>query len=96
MGLRQLDDTDQLSKPLLPSFKRSANSLALRRFNFSLREVKELLAERGFEVSYETIRRWVARFGPQMAKRLRRLRGTLHPQWHPDKKYAPIGGRLLH
>ncbi|MBV1887189.1 MAG: hypothetical protein KUG61_08905, partial [Parvibaculaceae bacterium] len=34
------------------------------RFNFSLRDVEDLLAERGVKVSYETIRRWVVRFGP--------------------------------
>lgn len=33
------------------------------RFNRSLRDVEDFLAERGFDVSYETIRRWVARFG---------------------------------
>jgi len=37
------------------------------RFTLSLRDVEDLLAERGGEVSYETIRRWVARFGPEIA-----------------------------
>ena len=37
------------------------------RFTLSLREVEDLMAERGVEVSYETIRRWVARFGPEIA-----------------------------
>jgi len=66
------------------------------RFNLSLREVEELLAERGVEVSYETIRRWVAHFGPQIAKRLRRLRGAPHPQWHLDEMYVSIGGRWMY
>lgn len=34
------------------------------RFNLSLREVEEMLLERGVDVSYETIRRWTAKFGP--------------------------------
>ena len=34
------------------------------RFNLSLREVEELMLERGVDVSYETIRRWVTKFGP--------------------------------
>ena len=44
------------------------------RFNLSLRDVEEMLLERGIDVSYETIRRWVAKFGPQIARNLRRGR----------------------
>ena len=42
------------------------------RFTLSYRDVEELLAERGLEVSYETVRRWVLKFGPGFARRLRR------------------------
>jgi len=49
------------------------------RFNLSLRDVEDLMAERGVEVSYETIRRWVKRFGPQIARRLRPGRPRAHP-----------------
>jgi len=42
------------------------------RFNLSLREVEEMLLERGIDVSYETIRRWTVKFGPQIARNLRR------------------------
>jgi transposase-like protein len=41
------------------------------RFTLSYRDVEDLLAERGIEVSYETIRRWVTTFGPMIARRLR-------------------------
>lgn len=47
------------------------------RFTLSFRDIEELLAERGIEVSYETIWRWVARFGPAYAERLRPLRGIV-------------------
>src|SRR5207248_8968717 len=40
----------------------------------SFRDVEELLAERGIDVSHETIRRWVAVFGPMIARRLRAMR----------------------
>ena len=40
------------------------------RFTLSFRDVEDLLAERGIEVSYETIRRWIARFGPKIGRRL--------------------------
>ena len=41
------------------------------RFNLSLREVEEMLLQRGIDASYETIRRWVIKFGPQIARNLR-------------------------
>src|SRR6266576_1886416 len=44
------------------------------RFTLSFRDVEELLAERGIDVSHETIRRWVAVFGPIIARRLRAMR----------------------
>ena len=44
------------------------------RFTLSYRDVEELLIERGIEVSYETVRRWVLKFGPSFARNLRRLR----------------------
>src|SRR5213595_724746 len=44
------------------------------RFTLSFRDVEELLAERGIDVSHETIRRWVVVFGPMFARRLRAMR----------------------
>jgi transposase-like protein len=43
------------------------------RFTLSYRDVEDLLAERGLDISYETIRRWVLKFGPAVARRLRQL-----------------------
>ena len=40
------------------------------RFTLSYRDVEELLAERGLDISYETVRRWVLKFGPVIARRL--------------------------
>lgn len=61
------------------------------RFNLSLREVEEMLLGRGIDVSYETVRRWIARFGPQIAHNLRRGRARPGDVWHLDEvvvKYA--------
>jgi transposase-like protein len=55
------------------------------RFNLSLRDVEEFMAERGVEVSYETIRRWIKRFDPPIARGLRRGRLRSQPQWHLDE-----------
>ena len=68
------------------------------RFNLSLRDVEEFMAERdvgvrGVEVSSETIRRWVKRFGPPIARSLRRGRPQVHPQCHLEEIYVAIGGR---
>ena len=61
-----------------PDIIRHAVWLYLR-FTLSFRDVEDLLAERGLDLSYETVRRWVLKFGPLFAKelRLRRPRPTL-------------------
>src|SRR5215207_9654590 len=66
------------------------------RFTLSLRDVEELLAERGILVTYETVRVWVARFGPLLAKRLRRRRGRPSRIWHLDEMFVKIAGRQMY
>jgi len=66
------------------------------RFTLSYRDVEELLAERGIEVSYETVRRWVVKFGPAIAGNLRRLRPKPSPRWHLDEMVVRIGGQLMY
>jgi transposase-like protein len=63
------------------------------RFTLSYRDVEELLAERGLEVSYETIRRWVLKFGPLFARELRRRRSRPTSQWHLDEIAVMISGK---
>jgi putative transposase len=60
------------------------------RFTLSLRDVEELLAERGLAVSYETVRRWVNRFGAMIAADLRKRRPRSHTTWHLDEVYLKI------
>ena len=55
------------------------------RFTLSYRDVEELLAERGLDVSYETVRRWVLKFGPIIARRLRQRRPRPSDRWHLDE-----------
>lgn len=52
------------------------------RFNLSLREVEELILERGVDVSYETIRRWTVKFGPLITHVLRRREPRYGDVWH--------------
>ena len=62
------------------------------RFTLSYRDVEELLAERGLDVSYETVRRWVLKFGPLIARKLRRGRPRPSARWHLDEMVVRIAG----
>jgi putative transposase len=66
------------------------------RFTLSLRDVEDLLAERGIMVSYETVRRWVNHFGPMIAADLRKRRPKPHTTWHLDEVYLNIAGRMVY
>ena len=63
------------------------------RFCLSFRDVEDLLAERGVEVTYETIRRWCGKFGPGYARKLRRRQGRLGDTWFLDELFVSIQGR---
>ena len=64
------------------------------RFALSFRDVEELLAERGITVSYETVRRWVAKFGAHYGEELRRRELRAGRTWHLDEMATRVGGRL--
>ena len=66
------------------------------RFTLSYRDVEELLAERGLEVSYETVRRWVLKFGPGIARKLRRCRPRPSDRWYLDEMVVPIAGKRMY
>ena len=55
------------------------------RFNLSLREVEDLMLERGVDISYETIRRWIVKLGPLIAHVLRRRQPRPGDVWHLDE-----------
>jgi putative transposase len=62
------------------------------RFPLSFREVEELMLERGVVVSYETVRRWCAKFGQRYADSLRRRRPRPGDMWHLDEVFIKING----
>jgi putative transposase len=69
------------------------------RFPLSLRNVEDLLHERGIDVSHETIRFWWNRFGPMFASEIRRrrvqqLRAYSNWQWHLDEVFVKINGEM--
>ena len=68
------------------------------RFPLSLRQVQDLLHERGVDISHETVRAWWNRFGPVFAAeiRKRRIQGQSYSlwRWHLDEVFVRINGEL--
>jgi putative transposase len=69
------------------------------RYPLSLRNVEDLLAERGIDISHETVRFWWNRFGPMLAAEIRKRRVAhmrSYPQWrwHLDEVFVKINGKL--
>lgn len=66
------------------------------RFTLSFRDVEEMLAQRGIDVSYETIRCWTIKFGPTIARNLKRRRQAPSSRWHLDEMVVNIRGRHMY
>jgi putative transposase len=69
------------------------------RFPLSLRNVEDLLFERGVDICHETVRLWWIRFGPMFAgeirrKRVQHMRAHTHWRWHLDEVYVKINGEM--
>lgn len=66
------------------------------RFPLSLRQVEDLLSERGIDICHETVRFWWNRFGPLFAAEIRKRRIHLHShsnwRWHLDEVFVRING----
>jgi len=67
------------------------------RFPLSLRNVEDLLFERGIDICHETVRHWWNRFGPMFAadikrQRINRMRGITQWRWHLDEMFVKING----
>ena len=63
------------------------------RYCMSFRDVEDLLAERGIIVSYETVRQWCGKFGPDYARQLKRRQGRLGDTWFLDEVFVTINGQ---
>lgn len=71
------------------------------RFPLSLRNVEDLLFERGIDICHETVRNWWNRFGPVFAadirrQRISRMRGFRQWRWHLDEMYVKLGGEMVY
>lgn len=70
-------------------------------FPLSLRNVENLLFDRGIDMSHETVRHWWKRFGPMFAddirrQRVSRMRGFRHWRWHLDEMYVKLNGEMVY
>ena len=66
------------------------------RFPLSFRDVEDMLAERGIDVSYETVRRWCLKFGRAYAASLRKIRPGADVRRHLDEVFVSINGRRVY
>ena len=71
------------------------------RYPLSLRNVEDLLAERGIDISHETVRFWWSRFGPMFAaeipkRRVAHMRGYPQWRWHLDEVFMKVNGKLCY
>ena len=71
------------------------------RFPLSLRNVEDLLFERGIDICHETVRHWWNRFGPLFAadvrrQRVSRMRAFRHWRWHLDEMYVKLNGEMVY
>jgi IS6 family transposase len=63
------------------------------RYSLSLRDVEELLLERGLEADHTTVWRWVQRYGPELEQRMRRHLKPTNKSWRVDETYLKVKGR---
>ena len=66
------------------------------RFTLSFRDVEDLMAQRGIDLSYETIRMWTRKFGRLFARNLRTSRPAPSARWHLDEMVVRIGGERMY
>ena len=71
------------------------------KYPLSLRNVEDLLFERGIDICHETVRMWWNRFGPLFAgdirrQRVSRMRGFRQWRWHLDEMYVKLNGEMVY
>jgi putative transposase len=77
-------------------FDRSVILLCIRwylAYNLSLRNLDEMMAERGIEVDHATVGRWVVHYSPELLERFNRHKRSVSRKWHVDETYIKVRGR---
>lgn len=65
-------------------------------YNLSLRDLKEMMAERGIGVDHSTIHRWVVYFSPVLLQRFIRRKRSVGSKWHVDETYIKVRGQWMY
>jgi putative transposase len=79
-------------------FDRSVILLCVRwylAYSLSLRDLEEMMAERGISVDHATIGRWVVRYSPELLERFNRRKRPVSRNWHVDETYIKVRGRWM-
>ena len=66
------------------------------RYEISLRDLVEIMAERGLSLAHTTIMRWVKRFAPEFVKRWDRFAKSAGRSWRVDETYVKVRGKWVH
>jgi putative transposase len=80
-------------------FDRSVILLCVRwylAYNLSLRNLEEMMAERGISVDHATIHRWIVRYSPELLDRFNRRKRAVTGKWHVDETYIKVRGRWMY
>lgn len=80
-------------------FDRSVILLCVRwylAYNLSLRDLEEMMAERGLSVDHSTIHRWAVHFSPQLLERFNRRKRSVTGRWHLDETYIKVRGKWMY
>lgn len=80
-------------------FDRSVILLCVRlylAYNLSLRDLEEMMAERGIHVDHSTVHRWVVDFPPLLLERFNRRKRPVTGKWHVDETYVRVRGRWMY
>jgi putative transposase len=80
-------------------FDRSVILLCIRwylAYNLSLRNLEEMMAERGISVDHATIHRWVVRYSPELLKRFNARKRAVTGKWHVDETYIKVRGHWMY
>ena len=80
-------------------FDRSVILLCVRwylAYNLSLRNLEEMMAERGVSVDHATVHRWVLRYAPELLERFNLRKRSVSRRWHIDETYIKVRGRWMY
>jgi transposase-like protein len=80
-------------------FDRSVILLCVRwylAYSLSLRDLEEMMAERGIAIDHATVGRWVVRYSPELLKRFNRCKRPVSRTWHVDETYFKVRGRWMY